>query len=508
MGIRFKYIYNKRISMQIECKSLGKEFPGVQALTDINLHLKEKIVYGLIGHNGAGKSTLVNILTGLYPPTNGQIFINGKGREVKNPYFAQEMGITITHQEIDTFPNLTVKENISYGDRKLQKGIIKNKREAENRVKKMLEDIGVEIDLDEKIENCSASERKWISLARALITKPDTIILDELTAYFDKREVDSLFRMVKELKNQGKTIIFISHRLDEVFKISDKILVLRDGLLRGIFEKKNKSFPKSAIIEAMMGKGKERMTFPERRGEGEKKRKKIFSVRGLNAEKIKNIDLDLYSNEIVAVTGLRGHGQSEVLRVIAGIEKRTRGEFYLNGKKIKILSPIDARKYGIRFISDNLDTEGLFSSQNISFNITLSNLDEVLRYKFLSKAYEWRKTGEIISDLNIEPSSPSKIVRNLSGGNKQKVQLGRAIFAQPKIFLADQPTSGLDIGAKREIYRILRDVSEKGASVLVNLREIPELLNLPDRILVMRGGRIVKRFTGKINRKELMDALT
>lgn len=500
---------NKENDRLLKLDSIKKYFPGVEALKGISFSLKRGKVYGLVGENGAGKSTLIKILMGVYKPNEGKIFIKKKKVNIKNPYQARhEFKIDAAFQERALIPQLSVAENIFLDrlDNFYSRGGI-NRTKLQNRAKEVLDKVALDVDAASLVGELSGGEEKLVELSKVLSRDPDIVIMDEVTAPLDSSEVKNLFKVMKGLKERGKTIIFISHRLDEVLEICDDIIVLRDGNLEGVINNSGKStLSIRKVVIRMMTGTKTGLSFPIKKGL-KVRREKIFSLRNIRNNWLKDVSLDIYKGEIVALAGLRNQGQSKLLRTIFGLIPKDGGDIYLNGKKLEINNPKEAVNHGIFYISDRRDQEELWLTHDVQFNTSLVSLGDRALLGFIRGGEEKKAVEKIISELGIETPSLAQIIRNLSGGNRQKIVLGKYMLAQPKVLFADQPAQGLDVKAKEEIYYRLRDLSSKGIPVLTVLTEMSEVMNLPDRVIVMRDGEFVQELAGKkIDEEKLLDS--
>jgi len=492
----------------IRVESINKQFPGVKALEEISFSFKSGKIYALVGENGAGKSTLVKILMGIYQPDVGNIVVKDKVVKINDPIHARkDYKIDAVFQEHSLIPQLSVAENIFLTNLRdfYNKGFLSGKK-INQVAEGTLEKVNFSVDVRKLAKDLQEGEKIYVELAKALSRNPDILILDEITAALESDDVEKLFKIILSLKEDGKTIIFISHRLEEVLKFSDEIIVFRDGKLIGKIDNSYKNDYQSKrekIIQYMTGIAGG-LKFPEKTGVKNNK-KIVLSVKGLKSRHLKGIDLEIREGEIVGLAGLRGQSQRELLRSIAGIMHKNQGIIMLNGKEVKIHSIYDAVKSGIFYISDKRDDEELWLTQDVVFNMVLMSIDQRAKYGFINKKQEKKLVGNMVKKLDIETSRLEKIVHYLSGGNRQKVVLAKHLLAKPKILLLDQPTAGLDIGAKMEIYKLLRLLAEEGIPTLALLTEREEILQLPDRLLVMCEGEIIKEFhEAVVNEEDLL----
>jgi ABC-type sugar transport system ATPase subunit len=491
--------------------SISKYFPGIKALSNVSLQLEPGKIYGLVGENGAGKSTLLKILMGVYKPDEGYIIVRGKKfRYIDNPYFARkQLKIDAVFQEPCLVDNLSVAENL-YIDRleEFGKGLLLNKRLIEKESEKVLKNIGEAINVNQPAGSLRIDVKKIVEFSRLFITNPDIILLDEITAPLDMTKVKRLFTLIRNFKESGKTVVFVSHRLGEVFEISDEIIVLRDGKVAGTVSNEGAiqgSNMREKVIKMMSGV-EIGLVFPEKK-KIEKPQKLILRVKGLSNEYLKGVDLDLHEGEIVALAGLSGHGQSMLIRTLAGLVPKRKGEVYIEGNLVDIRSPKDAVKNGLLYLSDKKEEEELWLHHNLIFNICYPSVKERSTLSFVKTSVERRLSKEITLKLRIQTPSLAQPLMNLSGGNRQKVVLGRKLLCRPKILLLDQPTMGIDLSTKKEVYFLIRRLaSEERISILTVLSDLPEIINIPDRILVMRGGVIVKQFPAGVDEDVLLDS--
>jgi len=494
----------------VKVDSITKRFPGVEVLKGVTFSLEKGKIYGLVGENGAGKSTLVKILMGIHQPDGGEIFIGGEKARIKEPSQARyTYKMDTVFQEHALIPQLSIAENIFLDklDSFYKKGLIDHTK-LRSHAEKALSEVGLDIDVTLPISEFSEGEKSLIELSKALSRNPEILILDEMTAPLESSTVNDLFEIMRKVKEKGKTLIFISHRLEEVFKVCDDIIVLRDGNLEGIISNNLKedllSIRKKVI--GMMTGTERGLSFPEKTGL-KSKGEKVLSLKNVKNKWLRGVSLEVHKGEVVALAGLRGQGQSELLRTIAGLLPEEDGDIRIFGEKLHIGSPKEAIDHGIFYVSDRRDEEELWLTHDVWLNISVASINDRTRLGFIRKNKDKEAVEKMVSRLRIETPSLAQIVRNLSGGNRQKVVLGKYLLARPKILLMDQPTMGLDVGAKMEIYRLLRKLSDEGTPTLAVLTDLEEVVNLPDRLLVMREGEIVKEFSKeKMDEEELLDS--
>jgi len=485
----------------LEMIDIHKSFPGVKALNGVTLRAFKGEVMGLLGENGAGKSTLMKILSGVYQKDSGKILIEGKEVEIHNVREAQKLGISIIHQELSLLPNLTVYENLFLGNELVSKLVKKlKKQEMIKQSKELLMQIGFDINPARYVKELSVGEMQLLEIIKAVSKNSKIIIMDEPTAALTEEEVRRLFEIINQLKRQGVAIIYISHRIEEIFEICDRVTVLRDGMLVG--EEKVENLTKEKLISMMVGRTLTEQ-FPYEKVE---KGKTLLKVVNLSyGNKLKNISFELKKGEILGIAGLMGAGRTELGKVIFGEYKKTAGEIYLEGKKIKINSPAQAIRYGIVYLPEDRKREGLVLKLPVIYNMTLSNLRKYESgvFRKLNKKDEMNDYKNFVKRLSIKVSNPYQLVKNLSGGNQQKVIIAKWLLVSPKVLIIDEPTRGIDVGAKREIYEILNQLKKDGCGIIMISSEMPEILGISDRILVMHEGTI----TGEVEREKATQEL-
>ncbi|MCH5138288.1 sugar ABC transporter ATP-binding protein [Clostridiaceae bacterium UIB06] len=480
----------------LEMVDISKSFPGVKALQNVNLKVHRGEVLALLGENGAGKSTLMKILSGVYKKDSGKVIMDGNEVEIHGIKHAESLGITIIHQELSVLPNLTVCENIFLGNEKFSKGTRRiNKALLKERSKSFLEQIGCNIDPDTLVKDINVGEMQMIEIAKALTKNSSVIIMDEPTTALTDVETKKLFEVIRKLKEKGMAIIYISHRMDEIFEICDSITVLRDGKYVGDVE--TKRVTKDELITMMVGRKLEEQ-FPYKKVD---KTATLLRVENVSLrDRVKNASFEVKAGEILGVAGLMGAGRTELAKTIFGDYKMSSGEIYVDGEKVRIRSPKDAINYGICYLSEDRKKEGLILGMSVRENMTLSNLrtyeNNLMR---IDKKSEKLQVKEYIQKLSIKTPTQDQLIKNLSGGNQQKVILAKWLMLSPKVLIIDEPTKGIDVGAKKEIYEVLNQLKSAGKAVIMISSDMAEIIGVSDRVMVMHEGKI----TGQLSRNEL-----
>lgn len=485
----------------IEIKKLTKIYPGVRALDNVSFTINKGEVHALVGENGAGKSTLIKILAGVITPDEGEILIDGKVESFSHPLEALQKGIAVTFQDLSLFPNLSVAENISIS-KKIEEGeMVLDWSEMKRIAREAINELGVKLDINKKLGYLSIGNQQLVAIARALVHDAKLLILDEPTASLAKEDINALFRVVNLLKKRGMSILFVSHKLDEIFEISDRISVLRDGKYIGTYPKEE--ITEDELISYMVGR-KVRYTRYDKR----KRQEPLLEVKNLSKKNnFKDISFTLNRGEILGITGLVGAGRTEVAQAIFGNNVPDSGEIYLEGKRINNDSTSKALKTGIAYVPESRQTQGLVLGKSLADNITVTILDRITNgLNLLDKRLKTGIVREWINKLNIKPAYPDMQIDQFSGGNQQKAVIAKWLAYNPKVLIVDEPTQGIDIGAKSEIHKLLRDLAEEGMGIIVISSELPEVLAICDRILVMRRGRIAGEFTGNdVTQEELLN---
>lgn len=482
----------------LEMHHITKRFPGVTALKDATIGIRKGTIHGLVGENGAGKSTLMKILSGTYPHGSyeGELVLNGRVLHLNTAATALQQGIGIVPQEVSVIDQLTVAENIVVGNWMQPKETLVNMRGIKNRVREFLRSYNITLDPNALVFRLTTAEKQLVMIARALYRDPSILILDEPTSSLALNEIDNLFVHLEDLRSKGMTCVFITHKLAEIFKITDHTTVLRDGEVTGEFDRN--AYRDSDIISAMVGRRIENL-YPTRDSQiGEQE---VLRVENLiiphptiaNRNVVENVSFSLRKGEILGLSGLVGSGRSEIVNALVGRMKCT-GSIYVNGRPVHIHSPADAKQVGIGLVTEDRKKDGLLPNLEIRPNLTLHSLELFTNYFFMNTAKEKRLAGEQAQKFNIKTPSVEQMVLNLSGGNQQKVILAKVLMAQPQILFLDEPTKGIDIGAKNEIYKLMLDLVKSGISIVMISSELPELLAMCDRFIVLAEGKVADQF--------------
>ncbi|STO06930.1 MULTISPECIES: sugar ABC transporter ATP-binding protein [Exiguobacterium] len=468
--------------MHIELKRIHKSFGPVSVLKGVDFELLPGEIHALMGENGAGKSTLMKVMTGLHAQDEGEVVIDGAVRQFKHPKEAEREGIAFIHQELNILPELTVTENLFLG-RELTGafGVIKQ-QEMKRRAREYLAELNVFMEVDELAKNLSVGQQQMIEIAKALMTDAKVIVMDEPTAALTDREIRALFAVSRALRDQGVSIIYISHRMEEIFELCDRITVLRDGLSIGTHRIVDTSFEE--IVKEMVGREiGER--YPDRTATiGDV----VLEVNGLIGNRFHNVSFDVRAGEIVGFSGLMGAGRTEVMRALFGADRAKAGVVKLNGKEVRIKKPADAIAHGIAFLTEDRKGEGLLLDFSLRENLSLPTLDRRAKGTIISRQAEEEFADGYLKKLRVKHHSMEQKVKSLSGGNQQKVVLGKWLGVEPDVLILDEPTRGVDVGAKKEIYTIMSELAESGVAIIMVSSDLPEVLGMSDRIVVMREG--------------------
>ncbi len=473
------------MSVLLEMKGISKRFRGVQALNGVNFDLREGEVHALVGENGAGKSTLMKVLTGIHQPDAGEIFYLGKPYAVKNIGESQALGISMVHQELNMMNDLTVAQNIFIG-REMRSGFIIKDNDMVKETRAIFDHIGIDIDPKIKLGRLTVGKQQMVEIAKAVSRDCKVLILDEPTAALTQTEIDELFRIMADLKSKGIGMIYISHRMDEIKKISDRITVMRDGEYVGTVD--TDSVTKDEIINMMIG----RVVYedPKTHSEVPEDAETVLEVKNLTSGNLfKNVSFKLRKGEVLGFSGLMGAGRTEVARAIFGADPIDSGEIYVNGKPVSIKSPKDAVNLGIGYLSEDRKRYGLMLDKSVAENTALASLDKYIKFGIIND----RKIKEEaqIENAKLKTKTPSmeQALKNLSGGNQQKVIIARWLIKNSDILIFDEPTRGIDVGAKSEIYTLMNELARSGKSIIMISSELVEILRMSDRVLVMCEGK-------------------
>lgn len=475
----------------LKAEGVSKRYGGVQALDNVNFDLRFGEVHALVGENGAGKSTLMNVLGGIVQRDRGQVIFKGQEVNFHSPMESINAGIAVIHQELAMLPALNIIENVYMGRMPSRFGRILW-REAENATRKVLELVGLNIDPYSQVSDLSISQRQLVEIAKALSMEAGLIIMDEPNSSLAETETERLFEVIERLKHRQVAVIYVSHKIEEVLHIADRISVLRDGQYRGTMLKAEASVDK--VIQMMVGR-----ELRKEDNSGDRKAGSIrLEVRGLNGKRFRDVSFTVHQGEIFSFAGLVGAGRSEVARAIFGADRFESGEILLDGKRVRFSSPAQAITHGLAMVPEDRKLLSLFMDMPILFNMSLAELPRMCRGGVINHGQVRNVANHFVEQLTIKLASLDHPVRSLSGGNQQKTTLARWLATNPKLLILDEPTHGVDIGAKAEIYQLMHNLAREGISIILISSELPEILAMSDRVLVMHEGRM----TGILDRKE------
>ena len=466
-------------------KGIDKSFPGVHALDHVDLELRRGEVLALMGENGAGKSTLMKVLTGIYTKDSGTITFEGKEVEFHNTHEAQEAGIVIVHQELNMVGDLTVAQNIFIG-REFKKGIMIDDKKMIAESRKLFDELHIDIDPRAKMSDLTVGKQQMCEIAKAISHKAKVIIFDEPSAALTEKEIEDLFAIIRDLRAQNLGIIYISHRMDEIKVITDRVTVMRDGTYVGTLV--TNECTKEDIINMMVG----RVIYedPKTHSAVPDDAPVVLKVEHLNAGKmVQDVSFELRKGEILGFSGLMGAGRTETARALFGADPKTGGDIYINGQKVTINSPEDAVKHGIGYLSEDRKRYGIVVQKTITENSTMATLEKYTKGLFINKAEEKKAAEQYIKELATKTPSADELVVNLSGGNQQKVVIAKWLVRNCDILIFDEPTRGIDVGAKNEIYKLMNRLAAEGKSIIMISSEMTEILRMSDRIVVMCEGK-------------------
>ena len=487
----------------LEMENISKEFPGVKALDNVQLKLRPGTVHALMGENGAGKSTLMKCLFGIYEKDSGKILLDGVEVNFKSTKEALENGVSMVHQELNQVLQRNVLDNIWLGRYPMKKFFVDEKKMYNDTIN-IFKDLDIKVDPRKKVAELPIAERQMIEIAKAVSYKSKVIVMDEPTSSLTEKEVDHLFKIIKKLKESGVGIIYISHKMEEIKMISDEITILRDG--KWISTNDVSKISTEQIISMMVGRDLTER-FPKKDNTAKEMMLEVKNLTALNQPSIQDVSFELYKGEILGIAGLVGSKRTEIVETIFGMRPKEHGEIILNGKTVKNRNPEEAIKNGFALVTEERRSTGIFSMLDIAFNSVISNLDRYKnKFKLLKNKDIEKDTKWIVDSMRVKTPSYSTKIGSLSGGNQQKVIIGRWLLTEPEVLMLDEPTRGIDVLAKYEIYQLMIDLAKKDKGIIMISSEMPELLGVTDRILVMSNGRvagIVK--TSETNQEEIME---
>jgi len=496
----------------LSMQNISKSFPGVKALSNVSLEVSSGELHGLIGENGAGKSTLMKILSGVYERDSGELHLDGEPVEIEDPHHAQELGIAIIYQEFNLMPNLTVAENVFIG-REPNRYTFVRWRDLNRQTQDLLDLLGVDLSPTARVRDLKVAEQQMVEIAKALSIQARIIVMDEPTSALTESEVTTLFGIMRNLKAQGLGVIFISHRLEEVFEICDCVTVLRDG--RNVSTRDVRSVTKDEVIQMMVGRTlSELFQKQAEAGQGDV----VLEVRNVgrtgtamdpSAIVLDGVSFTLRRGEILGLAGLVGSGRTDLARVLFGADQMDHGEVTIDGQGVKIRTPEDAIRHGMGYVPEDRKEQGLILSMAVRENVSLAKLGDLTRYGFVDRGREQGVVQEYVDTLQVRTPSLNQKVIYLSGGNQQKVVIAKWLALQPKILIMDEPTRGIDVGAKAEVHALMNQLAHEGVGVIMISSELPEILGMSDRILCMRQGRVVGELSSsEASAEQVMRLLT
>ena len=482
----------------LQAKSISKRFGGIKALDNVNLDIYKGQVNAIVGENGAGKSTLMKILTGIYQDYNGQIILDGHKVNFTNPKEAQNSGIAIIHQELNMIPYLSVAENVFLGREFINRFGLINYKRLYSETRKLLERLGLDVNPRIQVSSLKIGQQQIVEIAHALSLDARIVIMDEPTSAISDHEIKVLFDLIRSLKSQGVAIVYITHKLDELFQIADSVTVLRDGKLIG--SSSIEDVTHDDIVRMMVGRDIKDFFIKS----DVTKSREVLCIRNMclaHARRqgdyvVDHVSFTVNAGEVLGLFGLMGAGRTELLETIFGLHpKRSSGSIFLDGKEVQVNSPAEAINLGVGFITEDRKLEGLVSQMTVAASISLASLEQTERFGFLSTRLETRLAQDYVERLGIKTPSIQQVVENLSGGNQQKVIISKWLATNPKILLLDEPTRGIDVNAKNEIYRLISELTQSGLAIVMVSSELPEIMAIADRIIVLSEGKQTAEFS-------------
>jgi len=484
---------NENSDFLLDMRGISKEFPGVKALDNVNFQLKEGEVHSLLGENGAGKSTLIKVLGGIYSEDSGEIYINGERVQLNSVEDSKNNGISVIHQELVLVPHMSVAENIFLG-REPMRGLSVDFGKMNRETNELLKTFDLNIKATDTLGELSIANQQMVEIVKAISVDAKILVMDEPTSSISDTEVENLFTIINQLKANGVGIIYVSHKMSEIEEICDRVTVLRDGQYIDTVEVKDTSREK--LVSLMVGRELDNHYTREYHGSNQR----LFEVQNLSDDTLlKDISFHINEGEIIGFAGLIGAGRSELMETIFGLREFNQGKILMNGEDILVANPEEAMNHGIALVPENRKESGLFLDQDVKFNMTITVLEEFISPLKVDSKIERSIVGEYIKSLNVKTPSMDYPIVNLSGGNQQKAILGKWLATSPKLLILDEPTRGIDVGAKSEIYDIMNKLTNNGVSIIMVSSELPEIINISDRVYVMSDGEI----TGELARGEM-----
>ena len=486
----------------LRAERVNKDFGGVLVLQDVDLEVRRGEILGIIGENGAGKSTLMKIMSGIYQPTSGSVSVKGERVRIASAIDARRLGISLVPQEFNLIRDLPVYSNVFLGSELRRRSGLLDKEAMKERTRELLAELNVSIDPEARIEAMSAAEKQMVEICKALAFSSSVLIMDEPTTMLTKHEIQTLFSLVHKLRSDGMTVIYISHKLKEVKALCDRVVILRDGAV--VHDGPTSELSVVEMAQRMVGRELGTI-FPPKSPPGDRI---VFEARGVTVPGVfERVSFELHQGEILGLAGLVGAGRTEVAETILGLRKKSAGEFLKDGRTLRIEEPADAVAAGISYLSEDRQGAGIVTGFTVTQNITLVSLADYCRslFRLIDKKKEREKVQSYVDAFRIKTESLAKRLENLSGGNQQKVSLAKALDTEPEILIVDEPTRGVDVSAKHEIYAFINDLAARGISFLFISSELEEIIGMCDRVLVMREGRVAGTLEGNgINEEEIM----
>ena len=487
----------------LSLKNIGKSFPGVRALDGIDLDLERGEVHALLGENGAGKSTLVKIIAGVYSKDQGSVFFDGQEREFSSPASALNAGIAVIHQETSLIPTLTVVQNIFLGIEHTRAFRVIDERRIRQDYDRICEEFGFRLPLATKARHLTIAEQKMTEILKAMVRKASFVIMDEPTDALTGPEISHLFQIIRGLKKNGVTVLYITHYLDEVFQIADRLTVLRDG--RKVATVQTSSVDRNGVVRLMIGT---ELAIGPAQAAGSRRGPEAIRVERIGRKGfVSEVSFSAYQGEILGITGVLGSGKTELARLLFAADKLDSGSMFVGGRRIVPRSPRDAVRNGIGMLPEDRKSSGLILEHELYKNLSLVVLNRFRRGPVLSRARELEAVGKIVEQLDIKTTGYNQQTKLLSGGNQQKAVVGKWLLSQPRVLIMDEPTRGIDVGSKAEIHRLMRELADQGTCILFISSEVQEIIAVCDRILVMRSGKIVAEFERGASQEEVIQAM-